>query len=58
MGALSIQGIVWDPIWRAHISSATFTGPIFTLIFVVLVALVHPAAKAALLSPIKAIYHR
>jgi putative ABC transport system permease protein len=58
IGALSIQGIVWDPVWRAHISGATFTGPILTLVFVVGAALLYPAAKAAMLSPIKAIYHR
>jgi ABC-type antimicrobial peptide transport system permease subunit len=58
MGNITIQGIVWDSVWRAHVSSATFIGPLTMLVVVVSIALVYPALKAASLSPIKAIHHR
>jgi putative ABC transport system permease protein len=57
-GNISIQGVVWDPIWRAHISAATFIGPVITLAAVVSVALIYPALKAATLSPVNAIHHQ
>ena len=58
LGGISIQGIVWDPVWRAAVDASTFTGPIFTLVFVVGIALVYPALKAAFISPVKAIHHQ
>ncbi len=58
LGGISIQGIVWDPIWRASVDPSTFTGPVFTLVFVVGAALLYPAVKAALISPVKAIHHQ
>jgi len=58
LGGISIQGIVWDPIWRSEVDASTFAGPILTLVIVVSVALLYPALKAAFISPVKAIHHQ
>jgi hypothetical protein len=58
MGGVSIQGIVWDPIWRAHVEASTFFGPVITLVIVVGIALTYPALKAAAIRPVQAMHHR
>ncbi len=58
LGGASIAGIAWDPIWRAQIEPSVFSGPIFTLIFIVTLAVIYPALKAALIRPVQAIHHR
>ena len=58
IGGISIQGIVWDPIWRAHVETSTFIGPIITLIAVVSIALLYPAFKAAAIRPVQAMHHQ
>ncbi len=58
MGNITIQGIVWDSVWRAHVSVETFVGPTAVLFTVVGIALLYPALKAASLRPIEAIHHQ
>jgi ABC-type lipoprotein release transport system permease subunit len=58
MAGISIMGMAWDPVWRAQVSVETFTGPIYTLGFVVMVAVLYPGIKAALIRPVAAMQHR
>jgi ABC-type lipoprotein release transport system permease subunit len=58
MAGISVMGMAWDPVWRAEVSAQTFTGPILTLGFVVLVAVLYPGIKAALIRPVAAMHHR
>jgi ABC-type lipoprotein release transport system permease subunit len=58
LGGMAVMGMVLDPIWRGVVEPGVFTGPLFTLLFIVAVAAVYPAAKAAWISPIRAIQHR
>lgn len=48
---VSIAGIAWDPIWTAVIGPDTFAVPISTMVFIVLLAVIYPAIRAALISP-------
>ena len=58
MSGISMHGVSWDMTWRATINANTFSGPIVTLVVVVFVAVLYPAIKAALISPVAAIQHR
>jgi ABC-type antimicrobial peptide transport system permease subunit len=51
-------GIAWNPIWRAVVTPGTVAGPVLTLVFIVLVAVLYPAVKAARISPVEAMRHR
>jgi ABC-type lipoprotein release transport system permease subunit len=58
MAGISIMGVSWDTVWRAEINERTFMGPTITLVIIVFVAVLYPAAKAARLNPIDAIRHQ
>jgi len=58
IGNLSLQGIAWEPIWYADVDTAGVVAPVLVLFGMVTLAAVYPSLKAALLSPIRAIYHR
>ncbi len=58
LGGMAIMGMVLDPIWRAVVEPGIFVGPLITLVLIVGVAALYPAAKAAWISPIRAIQHR
>lgn len=58
IGTLSLSGIAWEPIWYADVDVMGVIVPIATLFAMVVVAALYPSLKAALLSPIRAIYHR
>lgn len=58
VGTLSLSGIAWEPIWYAEVDVVGVLVPVLTLFGMVVVAAIYPSLKAALLSPIKAIYHR
>jgi len=58
MAGLSISGVAFDPIWRASITADTFTSPIMTLVMIVAIAVLYPAAKAAFIRPVEAMRHR
>ena len=58
IGNMSISGIAWDPVWKAEVNRFTFLGPIVTLIVIVGIAVIYPAAKAAAIRPVDAMRHR
>lgn len=58
LGGMAMMGVVLDPIWRGIVRPDVITGPLVTLLVIVALATVYPAAKAAWISPIRAIQHR
>jgi ABC-type lipoprotein release transport system permease subunit len=56
--AASIGGVALDPVWNARITSKVLWLPIAFLAGVAMLAVVYPAVKAAVIKPVKAIYHR
>lgn len=58
LGGFSAFGVAFDPIWRAQIAPDTFANPLISLWVIVLLAVLYPAGKAALLDPVQAIHHR
>ncbi len=58
MGGMTIHGVAWDPVWRASVSTSTYSGPIVTLIVIVSLAALYPAFKAAWVRPVQAMTHR
>jgi ABC-type lipoprotein release transport system permease subunit len=57
-GSISYGGIAFDPIWYGAITTNALVYPVLFLFIVSAVAVIYPAGKAALLSPVKAIYFR
>jgi ABC-type lipoprotein release transport system permease subunit len=55
---MAMMGVVLDPVWRGVVEPGVVAGPLFTLLAIVGVAALYPAAKAAWISPIRAIHHR
>jgi putative ABC transport system permease protein len=58
MGGISMMGVAFDPIWRAVVTPESFGQPLFTLLFIVGLAVLYPAWKAATIQPVEAIQHR
>lgn len=58
LGDMSIAGIAWDPIWRTRVSVDTFVAPMVTMIAIIVLAVVYPALRAALIRPVEAMNHR
>ena len=54
MAGITMMGIAMNPLWQGEVSSFTFTGPIFTLLVIVAIAVIYPALKAALIRPVEA----
>jgi len=57
-GSISYGGIAFDPIWHAAITPNALIYPVLFLFMIAALAVIYPAAKAAMLSPVKAIYFR
>ena len=53
----SFSGIALDPIWYAELSLQSLLSPVVFLIIIASIAVIYPAAKAALISPVDAIHH-
>lgn len=58
LGGMAMMGVVLDPIWRGVVGPDVITGPLVTLLVIVALATLYPAAKAAWISPVRAIHHR
>jgi putative ABC transport system permease protein len=58
LSGISVHGMSWDPVLRAVPTAGAFVGPVIVLVVIVLIAVLYPAAKAALIRPVRAIYHR
>ena len=57
-GSTSFGGVALDPIWYAHVTTEAVVIPIVFLFIIAAVAVIYPAVKAAVIRPVKAIYHR
>ncbi|MDX8405570.1 MAG: FtsX-like permease family protein [Mariprofundus sp.] len=57
-GSISYGGIAFDPVWYSAITTGALLYPVLFLLIVAALAVIYPAAKAARLSPVKAIYYR
>jgi len=57
-GSISYGGIAFDPVWYGAITTSALVYPVLFLFVVAAIAVIYPAARAALLSPVKAIYYR
>jgi ABC-type antimicrobial peptide transport system permease subunit len=54
LAGVSVMGIAMNPLWQGQVTAFTFTGPIFTLLAIVAIAVLYPAGKAALIRPVEA----
>jgi ABC-type lipoprotein release transport system permease subunit len=57
MASISIMGASFSPVWKALFAPSIFSEPISILLFVVIVAVLYPAMKAAWIQPIAAMEH-
>lgn len=54
----SIHGVAFDPIWYCHVTIKSVMEPIIFLFAIVVLSVIYPAVKAALIRPVQAIYYR
>lgn len=58
LAGVSVMGIAMERFWRASIEPSTVLTPVVVLVVLVGIAVLYPAAKAALIQPVDAIrYH-
>jgi len=57
-GSISYGGIAFDPVWYSQVTASALIQPVVFLLIVAALAVIYPAAKAARLSPVEAIYFR
>ncbi|MGE4608725.1 MAG: FtsX-like permease family protein [Myxococcota bacterium] len=58
LAGVSIMGIAMDPLWKAVVSPYIFAMPIGVLLSIVVLAVLYPALKAALIEPVEAMRHQ
>jgi ABC-type antimicrobial peptide transport system permease subunit len=54
LGDMEMMGMAWDPIWRSYVTVDTYVRPIAALLFIVTLAVLYPALRAAFIRPIEA----
>lgn len=54
-GNLSVGGLALDPIWKSQITLETYTTPATALVFIIALAVVYPALRAAFIQPLDAL---
>ncbi len=55
MGNISVMGMAFDPVWRSKVDASTYTTPTISLMFIVGLAVIYPALRAAFIAPLDAI---
>lgn len=58
LGGTSFAGIAFDPVWHGVVTPMTIVAPVVTLLFMVCLAVLYPALKAARLRPVQAMRHQ
>jgi len=58
MAGINIYGMSWESMIHGSFNQGTVVGPVFMLVFIVFFAVLYPAIKAALISPVAAIQHQ
>ncbi len=58
LGGVQMAGMTMPPVWRAHFALETAQVPILMLFFIVFVAVLIPAMRAAFISPVEAMHHQ
>jgi len=58
MGTASLGGVAFDPTWYTLVESKSFTTPVIYMYIITAIAVIYPAIKAAVISPLDAIHHR
>lgn len=58
MGSVTVMGVSTSQVWHAAPNAQTWILPITVLLFVVFMAVLYPASKAAWIRPVEAIRHR
>jgi len=58
LGGTSLMGFSRDQTWTGALSPATIARPVAILGFIVLLAVLYPAIKAARISPVEAMHHQ
>jgi ABC-type antimicrobial peptide transport system permease subunit len=53
-----MAGMTMPPVWKAHYTLGAVQVPVLMLFFIVVVAVLYPALKAARLSPLDAMHHQ
>ncbi len=57
-GNMSVMGVAFDPIWKSIVSVDTYLRPTLSLLVIIGLSVLYPAARAALLRPLDAIRHQ
>jgi ABC-type antimicrobial peptide transport system permease subunit len=58
LGGMSAMGLAMRPVWYGIYNSDTLSGPLVMLVFVVFLAVLYPAGKAAWIRPVEAMRHQ
>ncbi len=58
MAGINIHGMSWESMIHGSFDQASVIGPVVMLVFIVFFAVLYPAIKAALISPVAAIQHQ
>ncbi len=58
LGGVTMVGMTMPAIWRAEFTPAVVSVPVIMLFFIVIAAVLIPATRAAMLSPVKAMSHQ
>jgi ABC-type lipoprotein release transport system permease subunit len=57
-GMASVGGVAIDPVWYTNVTFNTVVKPLEFLLLVVVIAVIYPGIKAAVIQPLKAIHHQ